>query len=1123
MYDPGAGTLKGSQNFKGWTTNADWTADTQGMDIEGVRGEVSSKLGGSFSDGDTLDFYPVVVSTCKVTYLNQSGTAVQTDEVRVKAGNTATYTVNCAYTPDAAESRFEGWSETDHSTTVQYANGDAITFGESSNDLTLYPVVIDGVWFTFDAQAPEASYTAPEFVRYGQTATEPTDPTRAGYSFGGWYTDAACSDGKNFDFGTAVATGTPNTTLYAKWTVNENATYTINYWRQSVTDDKNATTKTYDFAEFETASAATGSTVSGADTKSYNGFHYGTSDSNVTVLPNGSTVVNVYYDRDLMTINFVNGSTTEQVWHGGTRNNGYLTIDGSAYRIRTDRWGDEYITVNGDRQYIEQNDSGEWGYYSEETKNSGTTFTGLYGQTLEQNGYTWPTDYRWNQYQSGNGVTLTFLDAFIFDNLSQNHEYGDGTQSITVYAQTVDRSATINHYKQNLDGSYSTTPTISLPSGSGNYNVTNKYNGFSVSQYRTYTDGRWGGSWSSWRNVSVGDQIDGGYSTLELRYTRNSYDLTFFDGSYVNVDGTTTQATNEAPLNSVTALYEAPLNDYASYTPTTTPAGYVFAGWYKDKACTQEFDFDTTMPLDGTKAYAKWIQVQYEVVLHDGSAAGNEYLGGYQNPSYVAYDGTIEKPNANRGAEWEFVGWYVDQACTQPFTFDYHLNKTTEATLDIQSITPTAQNNYTTGQLNLYAKWRHVLVGADGMTVVYDALDGNTVNGAQTYTDSQKYEEGATASATSAATYKDGKDDTQKFQYWDLQRWDSASSQYVSTGTKVYPGNTFDVKFEYARQTANADNTADNPSYTYTVMLKAVYADSTPETTTVVFDANKGTFGTSDKDTHSYEPNTQIIIPGNPSRDGYTFLGWSGSQKDEWTQEEFDAATDVLDTSKTWYADNLDGYAWKASDGTNVLYACWKPSAVTLTIQKEITGKQADLTKGYTFTVTKDGGGSYTTTALYDTNGESGTGDSITLGGRDKTGLELTWGDKVTITETDNSGYTTTYQATVGTNPAFSGNGPKAEQITLNGDTTVVFTNTKTNTVVTGIANTVGKAGLPLVIGLGVVVLIALAFMRRMQQAPVGAHARSARTTGAHGASRGAHVSSHGAHARIDIPKQRRR
>jgi len=56
------------------------------------------------------------------------------------------------------------------------------------------------------------------------TVTEPDAPTREGYSFGGWYTDADCTDGREFDFDTTQLT--VDTTLYAKWTAR---TYDVEY------------------------------------------------------------------------------------------------------------------------------------------------------------------------------------------------------------------------------------------------------------------------------------------------------------------------------------------------------------------------------------------------------------------------------------------------------------------------------------------------------------------------------------------------------------------------------------------------------------------------------------------------------------------------------------------------------------------------------------------------------------------------------------------------------------------------------------------------------------------------------------------------------------------------------
>ena len=82
-----------------------------------------------------------------------------------------------------------------------------------------------------DTPTPAAKYTVTfntdggssvesQTVESGKTATKPaTNPTKSGYTFKGWFSDAACT--KTFDFNTAI---TNNTTIYAGWTKNSDPT-----------------------------------------------------------------------------------------------------------------------------------------------------------------------------------------------------------------------------------------------------------------------------------------------------------------------------------------------------------------------------------------------------------------------------------------------------------------------------------------------------------------------------------------------------------------------------------------------------------------------------------------------------------------------------------------------------------------------------------------------------------------------------------------------------------------------------------------------------------------------------------------------------------------------------------
>ncbi|MEA5004481.1 MAG: InlB B-repeat-containing protein, partial [Christensenella sp.] len=73
----------------------------------------------------------------------------------------------------------------------------------------------------FDSQGGSA--VEPESVVAGSTVARPTDPTRDGYTFTGWYQDAGATD--LWDFATAI---NRNRTLYAGWKENPN-TYTVTF------------------------------------------------------------------------------------------------------------------------------------------------------------------------------------------------------------------------------------------------------------------------------------------------------------------------------------------------------------------------------------------------------------------------------------------------------------------------------------------------------------------------------------------------------------------------------------------------------------------------------------------------------------------------------------------------------------------------------------------------------------------------------------------------------------------------------------------------------------------------------------------------------------------------------
>ncbi|MEE3405085.1 MAG: InlB B-repeat-containing protein, partial [Acutalibacteraceae bacterium] len=130
------------------------------------------------------------------------GTAPEAQQI--KYGDTATEPAE----PSAEGYSFAGWF-TDSECTSEYDFSTPLT-----EDITLYARWLADVAVTFDVQGHG---TAPETqkIKNGDTATEPSEPSAEGYTFRGWYTDAACT--AEYDFSDPV---TADITLYARWLVN---------------------------------------------------------------------------------------------------------------------------------------------------------------------------------------------------------------------------------------------------------------------------------------------------------------------------------------------------------------------------------------------------------------------------------------------------------------------------------------------------------------------------------------------------------------------------------------------------------------------------------------------------------------------------------------------------------------------------------------------------------------------------------------------------------------------------------------------------------------------------------------------------------------------------------------
>ena len=170
-----------------------------------------------------------------------------------------------------------GWSTTQGSDTPE-----TITF--VAGDTYVYPVVKTGFWVTFDTKGGD--YMAPQFQMGTPLDLNTVTPTRNGYTFDGWY-DA---DGK------PVTTVSETATVTAHWKANSETKYTVIHWQENANDDE------YSSMDIEKKTGATNSTTN-AKAKSYSGFT-AQAITQKTIAGDGSTIVNVYYKRNVYDVKF---------------------------------------------------------------------------------------------------------------------------------------------------------------------------------------------------------------------------------------------------------------------------------------------------------------------------------------------------------------------------------------------------------------------------------------------------------------------------------------------------------------------------------------------------------------------------------------------------------------------------------------------------------------------------------------------------------------------------------------------------------------------------------------------------------------------------------------------------
>ena len=273
LLEPTAPT-KENARFVGWYVgetplNFGTVADVSGTEVTvTAKFEEYSYVYFLDEDGDT------------VVYHTAAGTAGET--VGEDVLNAATAKVELTMSKDKG---VVGWSTTQGSVTPE-----TITF--AAGVTYVYPVVKTGFWVTFNTDGGD--YMAPQF-RMEALDLNTVTPTRSGYTFDGWYID-----------GQKVTSVSAEATVTAQWKASSNTKYTVIHWQENANDDE------YSSKDIEIKSGTTGAktaaTAKSSKDEDYQGFTAQKIEQK-TIAGDGSTIVNVYYKRNIYDVKFYSYSS----------------------------------------------------------------------------------------------------------------------------------------------------------------------------------------------------------------------------------------------------------------------------------------------------------------------------------------------------------------------------------------------------------------------------------------------------------------------------------------------------------------------------------------------------------------------------------------------------------------------------------------------------------------------------------------------------------------------------------------------------------------------------------------------------------------------------------------------
>ena len=828
-------------------------------------------------------------------------------------GNTGTL-VRSGYT-------FGGWNTMADGTGTAYAVGSAIQM--PNGGMTLYAQWVPSqVTLTYDANGG-ISAPASSLNNAGATITlSATQPTRSGFTFGGWNT-ASNGSGTNYSSSASYVMPGTNTTLYAKWTA---ATASIAYNGNSSTGGTAPSTTTGTASSATTTSTNSGSLVrTGYTFAGWNTAANGTGTDYATGAAinypaSGTTTLYAKWTAVSYTVAYnTNGGSTAPAsssqlygttvtvvaagsnptragytfagWNTAANGSGTAQAAGSTFSMPANNVTlyAQWTAVNYNVSYNINASSGQSGSQTDATNyNLNSTVTVLNAGTMAV------TNYRfagWNTMADGSGTDYIAGSTFLMP-----------ASNVTLYAKWVLSTVKLTY---DANGGFGAPPADTHSAGTAiNLSAT-------VPTRPGYTFGGWNlaanGSGTNYAS-NASYTVPASDTVLYAKWTAVNYTL------FYNTNGG-----SNGPANLLNQI----VNTIITLSNTIpTWIGYTFLGW-NTAANGSGTDYipggTLTMPSNDVTLYAKW-QGNAFTLTYDGNNGGNispnseprtagttanisaslPVRAGYtftgwntaangSGTSYTA-NSALTMPGANLTlyAQWTAVNSGVSYDPNGGTGAPTGTNATIGQTVTVSNGVPTrtgytftgwntaangsgtpysAGNTFTmgAGSIVFYAQWT-----ATAYTVDYDANGGSGAPG------SANYSYGATATVSATVPTQLG---------YDFLGWNTALN---GSGTSYAAAATF---------TMPANNVT-------------LYAQWSLSTYTVYYNANGGS-GTINPQSGRY--NASITLTNSmPTRSGFTFSGWNTN----------------ADGSGTAYT---SGGAFTIPGSNTILYAQWTAITYTLT------------------------------------------------------------------------------------------------------------------------------------------------------------------------------------------------